>query len=110
MNGEVAGSVGNDDVTGVVTDGNTGAGVGCCGCPPNVVDVGWLSVEIDAKLNPLAGLDVDPKADDAGLSDGAVVADCPKKNVDPNGAGAAVVTVTFDDPNDSVVAAGLSCD
>lgn len=76
--------------------------------------MGWLGVVVDPKLNPpLAGvLAVDPKADEAAeLSDGAVAAACPKKNVLPNGAvGAAVVTVTFDDPNDRVVAAGLICD
>lgn len=94
------------------TDGKTGVAWGggcCCCCVPNVVDMGWLDVDVDPKLNPLAGvLGVDPKADDVVLSDGTVVAACPKKNVFPKGAvGAAVVTVTFDDPKDSVVAAGL---
>lgn len=98
--------------------GNTEVACGsCCCCVPNVFAIGWLGVLEGPKLNPPAGaMDVDPNFEDVTLSDGTVVdvAACPKKKVFANGAagaaGAAVVTVTFDEPNDSVVAAGLIFD
>lgn len=61
-------------------------------------------------LNAAVLLDVVPKADDAAdVSDCTVVAARPKKNVLDTAAGAAVVVaVMFDEPNDRVVAAGLT--
>lgn len=70
---------------------------------------------MEPKLKPVAGvLAVDPKVvDEAEFSVVAAVVALPKKNELPNGAaGAAVVTVAADEPNDSVVAAagGFTCD
>jgi hypothetical protein len=72
INGEIAGSVGKDDVMAVAAGANTEA---ACGCAPNIFDNGWLGVADGLKLNPIAGpLGVEPNGDDVELSDGNGVA------------------------------------